>query len=293
MRVKTLKIDKAHQLAPDFHARAASVRLSAGEWKIVLALDGEKTFRSICAARELDEPSATRLLQRLRRLGLVVESQLSLAEYLSQNGGIPSPGSAAPFVPAAPVVAAAPAAPVVVATTLAPVAPKTAPEVVTLSIGETTEVVIGSRPPFPQVAPIEFSMGSVASTTHAVEFSLGSATTGTQPPEPAVEVSFSPEFSAEVSEPAGERPPGLHLKSVINFIVQHAGGGTVGQLAVYRVFLRVPAPLLQAANIRSLKMVDESLTLHSPELIAAVLRAVRETLHVEYEPAGAVLSGIA
>ncbi|MBW8781541.1 MAG: hypothetical protein JF599_06610 [Verrucomicrobia bacterium] len=290
MRVKTLKIDKAHQLAPDFHARAASIRLSAGEWKIVLALDGEKTFRSICTARELDEPSATRLLQRLRRLGLVVESQLSLAEYLSQNGGIPSPGSLAPFAPAAPVVAAA--APVVVATIPAPVAPKIAPEIVTLSIGETTEIVIGSRPPFPQVAPIEFSMGSVTST-HAVEFSLGSATTGTPPPEPAVEVSFSPDFPEEASEPAEERPPGLHLKSVINFIVQHAGGGTVGQLAVYRVFLRVPAALLQAANIRSLKMVDESLTLHSPELIAAVLRAVRETLHVEYEPAGAALANLA
>jgi len=78
---------------------------------------------------------------------------------------------------------------------------------------------------------------------------------------------------------------GLRLKPLIDFIVKQAGGGTTGQLAVYRVFLKVPLDLLHRAKIRSFQLVDETFEIHSPQLAQIILAAVRETLGVEYVPA--------
>ena len=74
----------------------------------------------------------------------------------------------------------------------------------------------------------------------------------------------------------------FRLKPVIDFIVQQAGGGTVGQLAVYRVFLKIPTQLLQAAKVESLNLVTDDVEIDHPPFREAVLNSVTETLGVSF-----------
>ncbi len=76
----------------------------------------------------------------------------------------------------------------------------------------------------------------------------------------------------------------FHLKPLLDFIIGHSGGGTVGQLAVYRVFLKVPNELLRQAGIRSLNLVGADFTINDPMLKRSLLAAVEEVLGRPYTP---------
>ncbi|HWZ94974.1 MAG TPA: hypothetical protein VNW30_07250 [Opitutaceae bacterium] len=228
----TIKIDRPHQLVADFREKGRHVRLNAGEWKMLLELDGEKPFRAVCAQFAIEAEAMPGLLTRFKRLGLVVESRLNLDEFLKQRGLSELPASIV-----------------------------TAPSAETLDAVEIIEVVIGGSGP--TTAPVAMNQ------TEVMEFTLGANPSAAAPADPPMD---------EVSS------DGLRLKPLIDFIVKHAGGGTVGQLAVYRVFLKVPLNLLHGAKIRSLQLVDETFEIHSPPLAQIILAAVRETLGVEYVP---------
>jgi hypothetical protein len=139
-----------------------------------------------------------------------------------------------------------------------------APSAETPVAAEIIEVVIGGSGP--TTAPVAMNQ------TEVMEFTLGANPTAAASVTPA---------EPPMAEAASER---LRLKPLIDFIVKHAGGGTVGQLAVYRVFLKIPLNMLHAAKIRSLQLVDETFEIHSPPLTQVILSAVRETLGVEYMP---------
>lgn len=67
--------------------------------------------------------------------------------------------------------------------------------------------------------------------------------------------------------------------------MKQAGGGVIGQLAVYRVLLQVPPELLREAGIRSLEF-DRAMEMEvrSPELQRALTTAVEKTLEVQVPP---------
>lgn len=92
----------------------------------------------------------------------------------------------------------------------------------------------------------------------------------------------SPRFdTASVQLQSPEAPKPFRLKPAIDFIVVQSGGGTLGQLAVYRVFMRVPTDLMKRANIHSLSLVDETVEITDPELQQAIMRAINQTMGVE------------
>ena len=75
---------------------------------------------------------------------------------------------------------------------------------------------------------------------------------------------------------------------MIDAIGARAGGGLAGQLLVYRVFLQVPADLLQAAGLHSLSLVDDHFTVNHAPLRKAIVDAARH--HADVDLAGLLLA---
>ena len=76
----------------------------------------------------------------------------------------------------------------------------------------------------------------------------------------------------------------LHLQGLIDFIIAGAGGGTVGQLAVYRVFLKAPNELMKQVGITSLNLAGTDFIIRNAELQRILLGAVEEVLGRPYNP---------
>jgi len=73
----------------------------------------------------------------------------------------------------------------------------------------------------------------------------------------------------------------FRLKAATDFIQGHAGGGTLGQLAVYRALMLVPSDLLRETGLRRLDFNDETIEIESPKLRQAIVDAIGKTLQVE------------
>jgi hypothetical protein len=117
---------------------------------------------------------------------------------------------------------------------------------------------------------------------------------GLNPPPPpsreeqeaaAAQEQAEPTSPAPAAAPAGpgvgSNGHGVLLKPVIDFIQNSAGSGTLGQLTVYRVFLKIPPHLLKEARIQSVKFVNDDFRIESPELQQAIRSAVKRTLNKE------------
>ena len=66
----------------------------------------------------------------------------------------------------------------------------------------------------------------------------------------------------------------MRLSAVVDFITSLVGNIAVGQLLVYRVFLRVPPELLQAEDIASVYLVNDSSLIQTEKLQNAIANAV-------------------
>jgi hypothetical protein len=92
----------------------------------------------------------------------------------------------------------------------------------------------------------------------------------------------APETPAAVPPPPPRTPVPpvgpLNLKAVVDFIVEQGSSSSLGQLTVYRVFLRVPPALLQAEDIVSVHLVDDPTLVKTPALKQAIADAVGEVL---------------
>ena len=97
------------------------------------------------------------------------------------------------------------------------------------------------------------------------------------PPLPA-----SPSIAKPVETPATlEKAPEakssirpMRLSAVVDFITSLVGNIAVGQLLVYRVFLRVPPELLMAEDIASVYLVNDSSLIQTEKLQRAIADAV-------------------
>ncbi|HSI85548.1 MAG: hypothetical protein ACAI35_01425 [Candidatus Methylacidiphilales bacterium] len=140
-------------------------------------------------------------------------------------------------------------------------------------------------PPPPKQAPVKPS------------FVPRAGVTSMRPPSPAAPISpgFGPQGSArtpnsapmsdsadDASVPATFPVDGQKLKPLVDAIVNKAGGGTKGQLAVYRVFLKVPSDLLKAAGVGKLSLIDQNAAIKDPVLWETILRATMEVAGLEY-----------
>jgi hypothetical protein len=71
-------------------------------------------------------------------------------------------------------------------------------------------------------------------------------------------------------------PGPMRLSAVVDYITSLVGNTALGQLLVYRVFLQVPPELLQAEEISSVHLVNDTSLIRSESLKKAIARAVSE-----------------
>jgi len=71
----------------------------------------------------------------------------------------------------------------------------------------------------------------------------------------------------------GARGP-MRLSAVVDYITSLVGNTALGQLLVYRVFLRVPPELLQAEDIVSVHLVNDTSLIRTEALQQAIANAV-------------------
>ena len=148
---------------------------------------------------------------------------------------------------------------------------------------ETTSVAPAIVPiPAPAPAPVPAEKPADPTEGKRVSFSLRrSDSAGFRPAAPvAPTVPTRPTASVRLTEEH-------HLKPLLDFITSHSGGGTVGQLAAYRVFLKVPNDLLRQAGIKSLNLVSEDFVVRDSHLWRVLLNAVEEVLGKNYVPPAA------
>lgn len=99
-------------------------------------------------------------------------------------------------------------------------------------------------------------------------------------PKPAASLPPGPVAAAPIPPvPAAPNSSGrssMRLSALVDFIVASAGSTSIGQLLVYRVFLRVPPELLQAEDIASVNLIEDTSLIRSPALQEAIAAAVQE-----------------
>jgi hypothetical protein len=66
----------------------------------------------------------------------------------------------------------------------------------------------------------------------------------------------------------------MRLSAVVDFITSLVGNIAIGQLLVYRIFLRVPPELLMAEDIASVHLVNDTSLIHGEKLQKAIADAV-------------------
>ena len=78
-------------------------------------------------------------------------------------------------------------------------------------------------------------------------------------------------------KPAETRPGvrAMRLSAVVDFIASLVGNISIGQLLVYRVFLRVPPELLMAEDIASVYLVHDTSLIQTEKLQKAIADAVQ------------------
>jgi len=97
----------------------------------------------------------------------------------------------------------------------------------------------------------------------------------------AVMEEAAPSFRAASSpktEPLPKPRGPMKLSAVVDYIISQVGNSSLGQLVVYRVFLRVNPQLLQAEDIVSVHLINDPSVVKTEALKKAISEAVSEVL---------------
>ena len=261
-----------------FETSAIGVLMQPYEWEFVLALDGVTSAGDVAWSIGLDVAYLEALCEHLHTLGLVSLRQVTLEEYLQQKGSPAAPPATETLMEIDHTPAEqTPAERAPVEHAPAAEAPSTTPE----------------APPLPEEHPV-FDH----EPPHGPVYEIPSDEFVPQPREPLPDV-FAPlpdEYGESPAAPLGEPAPlsfslkrtvtGMPIRPLLDFIVQRAGGSSVPkllqQLAVYRVFRKVPNDLVLAGNLPSLSLTDANFELQNKELYDAIVHAIEETFGVAY-----------
>jgi len=233
-------LPRVYERTPDFDSKAEEMRLSFLDWKIVFALDGLKSAADVALEFGLTEPRANEVFNRLAESGIVAEFQLSLSEYRER-------------IKSQPVVVKSPAPAVSV--------PASEPE--------PAPVAFEALP----IRPTALDPSRFASP----EQKTAGNGNGAEPRSESISASVSRSPRGAINFSLKKR---FKLKSAIDFIHGHAGGGTLGELAVYRVFMQVPSDLLRETGLRKMDFNDDTIEIDNPKLRQAIVDAISKTLRV-------------
>jgi hypothetical protein len=279
-----------------YEAEARTIRIHAPQWKVLLAYDGHRTLSEVALAADAAFADAVTLTQKFLEKDWIAEEPISLDQYLNRVGAKDISTAGAVVAPAVVLhdpekekPAAPPAAtPVPKATVPVAVTPATAP------------VPVPVTPPPTAVAPQPKVLPPIA----PVQPPILPPVVAAQPPVRPVPVAAQPPIAppTPINPPAIVTPPPLpiapptkttpvtvapapvvekapvkrvmKLAAVVDYIASLVGNISLGQILVYRVFLRVPPELLLAEDIASVHLSGDTSTITGDKLQKAIADAV-------------------
>ena len=266
---------------PDFLEHASALELSPVLWDIFSLTEKRTTAADVSRSLGI-EPSVAHLgLRELATHNLLRPHVQRWNEHRAAAAQIPPATEPQPAPPPA-IVARAPM-PTTAVPTPRPALPHTPPPAPSLP----------APLPRQQPAPVvpTASKRTAAIAPHEIRSPVAAPGVRRRPPaDPAVLIRLSLRRSpfapvravAASTVPSAAPAPtaGWPLRPILDAIGRK-GGGVVGQLLAYRVFLRVPADLLDRAGLHSLSLADNGFIIRDPELYAALCRSAREVAGVE------------
>jgi hypothetical protein len=225
-----------YKRTPTYDRQAREIKLHAPHWKLLLAYDGLRSLSEVALTAEITFAEALPLTQNFLNEGWIEEMPITLDQYMKRIGMKDVTASGALVAP--PTVIHEPKG----AAAPAP-APATPPAIV-------TPPAPGSNPTPPPPLP-------------------GAPTLG-KPVEPV------PAFKLSTPAAPGLKSAGrvMKLSAVVDFITSLVGNISVGQLLVYRVFLRVPPELLIAEDVASVYLIKDTSLIKTEALQKAINDAV-------------------
>jgi hypothetical protein len=214
-----------YKRTPIYDEEAASIRLHAPHWKLLLAYDGQRSLAEVALSVDIPFAEALPLTEQFLEREWIEEQPITLEQYLKRTGAssVSAIGAAVP----PPVILHEPK----------PEATAPAAVLASAVMEETAPAFRAGSPPETGIAP---------------------------PPLPA--------------GPKGASGKPLKLSALVDFIVSQSGNSSLGQLTVYRVFLRVSPQLLQDEDIVSVHLVSDPTLVKSAPLKQAIADAVQEVL---------------
>ena len=266
---------------PDFLEHASTLELSPVLWDIFSLTEKRTTAADVSRSLGI-EPSVAHLgLRELATHNLLRPHVQRWNEHRAAAAQIPPATEPQPAPPPA-IVARAPM-PTTAVPTPRPALPHTPPPAPSLP----------APLPRQQPAPVvpTASKRTAAIAPHEIRILVAAPGVRRRPPtDPAglIRLSlrrspFAPVRTVAASTVPSAAPAptaGWPLRPILDAIGRK-GGGVVGQLLAYRVFLRVPADLLDRAGLHSLSLADNGFIIRDPELYAALCRSAREVAGVE------------
>jgi hypothetical protein len=274
----------------DFDDRALGVSLRPYEWEVLLSLDGRTPLVQLLRHMGLEELDADDVADELGGKGLMDQCVVTYGEFMRERG-MPAPGPSPAIVASAGLAPPTVAAPSITPPSAAPQSavspsvaqpsdapPSIAPSQASTALSLDTTPAMIPTPPVPEPPVKPQTNGSTAATSSQVIRAT------IKPPPPRLAFSLRP-GSALPHIAVGIT--GYKLKPLFDFIIDKAGGDALpkvaAQLAVYRVFRRVPRELVLADNIHSLNIADPTIEVHNKELYDAIIRAIEATFGVKYD----------
>lgn len=257
-----MSLDRIYCLTPQAIELARQLRLYPIEWRCLRALSSSSLPTGLELAEELKiTPSGLApILDKLKQNGLIHEPLLSWAEYLATD----KTAKAWEITPAA---------------VTEPSSPPEEAKPISFTLGR--EVTVTSVPP-PLLSLTEYLANGKTEEVKAISPVAEKPT----PSEGASPITFT--LSRAVPAPTTyfaplqpKNPPAttsLPLKPLLRFVHQRAGEGSIGQLAVYRVFLLIPLHLLEKSGLDDIDFETTEAVIHDSELISAFHHAVREVV---------------
>ena len=244
-----------------FDREAESIRLHAPQWKLLLAYDGQRSLAEVALSIEVAFAEALPLTETFLEHGWIEEQPITLEQYLKRTGApnaTPVGSAVTPSVVLHQAKAETPLAPA----NPAPVPP---PAQTPVTPPPAASPMVKEIPP-PARAPILAPPAPKPSLPPPLKAQPAPVAAIITPPAPPL-----------APQPARGAGP-MRLKAVVDFIVSQVGNSSLGQLVVYRVFLRVPPQLLQAEDIASVHLLNDQSVVKTEALKQAIASSVMQVL---------------
>ncbi|MBS0658677.1 MAG: hypothetical protein JSR82_10590 [Verrucomicrobia bacterium] len=247
--------------AVNWNTRGESLRLRPAEWILLSLIDGHRSVGDLVREGPADLPFAMTTLQKFIRLDLARIAELTWAEFCEIQ---PSAAFSAS-------VTSASASP-----------PPTPSSPSPLPSTDVAEVSLPASPSEPAPGRVRFRL---APTRPAAPERREEIAIPTKPlPRPPGAVAPVEVATVREAQPA-PASKGLSLRGVLDFVIGTAGGGTRGQMAVYRTFLKVPVSQLRESGIKSVDLNNSEIEITDPALQTSILEAVKDVVGMPYQPA--------